>query len=122
MPAAVAALIRGEIRGKDVGLTIRRISAANERFGYVEIVVGAAQRSGSFKLTCIQARSDLSPSITGRLLIDRDPVCARSADRKRSSRLFMAGETTGLADELRSRSLQQRNTALNGRPDSRQLC
>ena len=34
MPAAVAPLIRREIRGQDVGLAIRLVAAANQRFSH----------------------------------------------------------------------------------------
>ena len=117
MPPAVAALIRGEIRGKNIGLAIRGITAANERFGQVQIVVGAAQRSRSLELSSIERRCELSPSLAVRLLIDGDPFRARGANRESGGRLFMAGETIGLAEELRGRSLQQRNAALNRSPD-----
>src|SRR5262245_60467369 len=116
MPSAVAALIGGEIRCKDIGLAIRRVTAPNQRLGHVQIVVGAAQRSRSFELTSIEARCDLGPSLVGSLLIDSDPFRARGADRESGRRLFVTGETSGLAEELRSRSLQQRNAALNCRP------
>ena len=117
MPSAVAALIRGEIRGKDVCFAIGRVTTAKEGFGQVQIVVGAAQRSRSLELSCIEPRCDLRPSLAGRLLIDNDPFCARGANRESGGRLFMAGETSGLTEELRRRSLQKRNAALNRRPD-----
>src|SRR5262249_40987583 len=115
--SAVAALVDREIRGKNIGLSIRRVTAANKRFSHVQIVVGASQRSRSLELTCIEARCDLSPSLVNRPLIDSDSFCARGADGKSGGRLFVAGETSGLAEELRSRSLQQRNAALNRRPN-----
>src|SRR4030095_7403025 len=109
MPSAIATLVRSKIFSKCIGLAIRRVTAANKRFGHVQIVVRAAQRSRSFELTCIEPRCDLSPSLVRRLLIDSDPFWTRGADRESGGRLFVAGETSGLAEELRSRSLQQRN-------------
>src|SRR5262249_26875003 len=113
MPSAVAALIGGEIRGKDIGLAIRRVTAPYKRFGDIQIVVGAAQRSRSFELTSIEARCELSPSLVGGLFIDSDPFCPRSADRESGRRLFVTGEAGSFAEELRSRSLQQRNAPLH---------
>src|SRR5206468_73872 len=85
--------------------------------GQVQIVVGAAQRSRSLELSCIEPRCELRPSLAGRLLIDRDPFCTHGANRECGGRLFMAGETSSPAEELRRRSLQKRNAALNRRPD-----
>src|SRR5262249_16250804 len=117
MPSAIATLVRGEICSKYIGLAIRRVTAANKRFRHVQIVVGAAQRSRPFELPSIKSRSELSASLVGRLLIDRDPFCARGTDRESGGRVFVAGKTSGLAKELRSRSLQQRNAALNPGPN-----
>src|SRR5262245_27668447 len=100
MPTAVATLVGSEICGKYIGLAIRRVTAADKRFGHVQIVVRAAQRSRPLELTCIEPRCDLSPSLLGRLLIDSDSFCARRADRESGGRLFVAGKTSGLAEEL----------------------
>jgi hypothetical protein len=35
MPSAIAALISGEVRGKNVGFAIRRVADANECFGQI---------------------------------------------------------------------------------------
>src|SRR6476646_1045697 len=117
MPPAVAALIRGEIRGKNIGLAIRGITAANERFGQVQIIVGAAQGSRSFELSSVERHCQLSPSLVVRLLINGDTFRARRASCDGGGRLFMAGETIGLGVKLRGRSLQQRDAALNRSPD-----
>src|SRR4030095_6629827 len=101
MPSAVTALIRSDICGKDICLAIRLVAGANQRFGEVQIVVGTAQRSGTLKLTCIEPGCELCPALAGRFLIDVDAFCARGADRESCSRLFMAGETIGFAEELR---------------------
>src|SRR5262245_38103138 len=101
MPSAIATLIRDEIRGEDIRLAIRSVTTANKRFGQIQIVVGATQRSRSLKLTSIECHRELCPSLTGRFLIDLDPLGPRGTDRNRRRRLLMAGETPGLAEELR---------------------
>jgi hypothetical protein len=59
MPSTVAALIRGEIRGKNIGLAIGRVPGANKRFGKIQIVISAAERRRSFELPSVQPRREL---------------------------------------------------------------
>src|SRR5262249_11781421 len=100
VPSTVAALIGGEICGKHVGFSIRRLAAANSRCGHVQIVIGATQRSRSLELTCVEPRCDLGPSLAGGLLIDRNTFCACGAYCESRGWLFVAGETSRLAEEL----------------------